>query len=437
MLLGVTVFGHSQQVLTLQQCREMALKNNISMRSADNNIEQAKQQKKEAFTNYFPQISGTGLSFHSGSDMIKGTINTSEVLPAELAAMIPAEMAANIPATMPMSMLNGGTFAAVTAVQPIFAGGQIINGNKLAKVGVAVSEIQKEQSEQQVLLTVEKYYWQLVDGKQKQKTIEKIAEMLKSFENDAQTAVEAGLALRNDLLQVQLKQNEVESNRIKLNNKIALGKMLLAQCIGLDENADIDVVVDEETMPEYPISLKQDANSAVVNTPEYRLLQENVQATTLQRKMEIGKNLPSVGVGAGYTYNHLMENDNNYGLVFASVSVPISGWWGGSHAIKRKKLAEENAKQQLSDNTELLKIRIQKNWNELDDAYKQLALAHKSIEQSEENLRINRDQYQAGTTKMSDLLQAENLYQQAADNCTERFTDYQMKKLEYLQSVNK
>lgn len=122
-------------------------------------------------------------------------------------------------------------------------------------------------------------------------------------------------------------------------------------------------------------------------------------------------------------------------MLFATVSVPISGWWGGSHAIKRKKIEQLKAVDQLNDNSELLKIRMQKAWNDVDESYQQLVLAQRSINQAEENLRLNRNFYQAGTSKMSDLLEAQLLYQQAMDKRTDTFADYQTKLLEYKQAI--
>lgn len=55
---------------------------------------------------------------------------------------------------------------------------------------------------------------------------------------------------------------------------------------------------------------------------------EKKQAANLQRKMEIGKNLPTVAVGVGYNYHTLLENDHSFAMLFATVSVPISDWWG-------------------------------------------------------------------------------------------------------------
>ena len=397
----------AQQMLTLQQVKTLALQHNIRMKTADNAVQQARQQKQEALTNFFPQVSAVGMGFRTSTEAMKADVHLADLLPSSLAAAIPPAIAGMLPSTIPFSMINKGVMAGVMAVQPVFAGGQIVNGNKLAQVGVAVSELQKQVSANAVTLQAEQYFWQIVALKEKQKTLEAVEEMLKKLEKDADAAVKAGVGMRNDLLKVQLKENEIESNKLKLANGLKLARMVLAQYIGAESDIDVRTTIDPSVLPACPL-LKIDDAQAVATTPEYQLLQKQVEATKLQRRMEVGKQLPKVAIGVGYNYYDMQRGmKNNFGAAFATVSVPISQWWGGSHAIKRKRLAEESAQQQLTDNAQLLKIRIQKNWNELDDAYKQLLLAKKGIDQSEENLRLNRNFYQAGTITMNDLLDAQ------------------------------
>lgn len=62
-------------------------------------------------------------------------------------------------------------------------------------------------------------------------------------------------------------------------------------------------------------------------------------------------------------------------------------------------------------------------------------LAKRGIEQSEENLRLNHDYYQAGTITMNDLLDAQQQYQQCRDRYTDAYAALQTKILEYRQSV--
>ena len=410
LILSIPAFS---QTLSLEQCQQMAQSHNIALRINRNNITMAEEQKKEAFTNYFPTVSASGLAFAANKNQISYNIGG-----------------------MQLDMIKNGTFASVDATQLIFAGGQIINGNKLAKVGVEVNKLQLQQSENEVALTTQQYYWNIVTLKEKLNTISFVQTMLCQLDKDVTTFVKAGITTRNDLLQVQLRKNEVESQKTQIENAFDICKLVLAQYIGVSsEDFDVESHVNADEMPEFPFDLKQDYKQALSNIPEYRLLEKNVEAKNLERKIEIGKNLPTLGIGVTYGYNHILDKGAASGIVFVKLSIPISDWWGGSHAIKRKCIAEQNARDLLKNNSELLEIRIRKNWTEIDNAYKQLGLAKKSIDQSKENLKINTDMYRAGTTKMSDLMDAQSQYQQARDKYVDAYAMLETKILEYKQSV--
>jgi Outer membrane protein len=419
--------------LSLQQLKDSALKNNIAIRSAKYNVDAAQHQRKEAFTKYFPSISGTGLWFNANKGMAQTTINPAEVMSPELGAALvqslPAEAVAALANPISISMMKNGTIGSLMATQPVFAGGQIIYGNKLAKVGEEVSRLQLQLSENEVEKTTEQYFWQLASLQEKMKTVEAVETLLDDIYKDVDVAVRAGLILRNDLLQVQLRQNDVASQKLKLQNGLSLVRMLLSQYCGL---RDTSFVITYQT--DTPENVQRSIFN-VQSLPEYQLLDKQVEATRLQQKIAVGQNLPTVAVGAGYNYHNLLDNNHTFGMIFATVSVPISDWWGGSHTIKRKKIEHQKAQEQLVDNAQLLQIRMQNAWNGVEEAYQQLLLAQRSIEQSEENLRLNRNFYKAGTIKMSDLLEAQMLYQQACDMGTDAFADYQNKLLEYRQSI--
>ena len=430
------VISASAQTYTLKQIKDSALQNNFAIRSARYNIESAQQQRKEAFTKYFPSVSGTGLWFNANKGMAKMGMNPSEYISPELGAVLaqsfPPEALVALVNPVSISMMKNGTIAGVQAVQPVFAGGQIINGNKLAKVGEDVSRLQLQLSENEVEKTAEQYFWQLASLQEKMNTINAADALLADIYKDVDVAIRAGVALRNDLLRVQLRQNEIASQRLKLQNGLSLVRLLLSQYCGL---RDTSFIITYQTDAAKPSIAKQDHNQALPATAEYQLLDKQVEATALQKKIAVGQNLPSVAVGAGYNYHTLLDNDHTFGMLFATVSIPISDWWGGSHVIKRKKIEHQQAQEQLINNAELLHIRMQNAWNGVEESYQQLLLAQRSIEQAEENLRLNRNYYNAGTSKMSDLLEAQMLYQQACDKRTDAFADYQNKLLEYRQSV--
>ena len=426
------------QTYTLQQLKDSALHNNIAIRNARLDIEAAQQQRKEAFTKYFPDVSATGVWFNANKGMAQTTVNPSEAMPPALATtlpqMLPPDMLAALASPINVSMMKNGTIASLMALQPVFAGGQIINGNKLAKVGEDVSQLQLQLSENEVEKTVEQYFWQLATLQEKMKTIDAVDTLLADIHKDVDVAVRAGVAMRNDLLQVQLRQNEVESQRLKLQNAMSILRLLIAQYCGLhNEQFEIESGGFRDVSSSLPI--KQDHSLALLGTTEYQLLDKQVEATRLQEKITLGQNLPTVAVGAGYNYHNMLENDHTFAMLFATVSIPISDWWGGSHAIKRKKIEHQKAIDQQNDKAQQLQIRMQNAWNNVVEARQQLDIAKRSIEQAEENLRLNRNFYHAGTAKMSDLLEAQLLYQQSLDRHADAYAQYQCMLLEYRQAT--
>ena len=429
-------FVAAQQAYTLEQIKDSALHNNIAIRHARHSIDAAKEQRMEAFTKYFPNVSGTGLWFNANQGMAQASINPSEMVPASLAStlatMLPAEALVALANPISISMMKNGTIGSLMAVQPVFAGGQIINGNKLAKVGEEVSRLQLQLSENEVEKTAEQYFWQLASLQEKMKTVDAVDTLLADIHKDVDVAVRAGLAMRNDLLQVELRQNDIESQRLKLQNGISIVRLLLSQYCGL---RDTSFTITYQSDAPSTLLSRQDHDQALLGTAEYQLLDKQVEATSLQKKIAVGQNLPSVAVGAGYNYHNLLDNNTTFGMVFATVSVPISDWWGGSHTIKRRKIEHQQAVEQLEDNAQQLQIRMQNAWNGLEESCQQLLLAQRGIEQAKENLRLNRNYYKAGISKMSDLLEAQMLYQQSCDKQTDAFANYQNKLLEYRQAT--
>ena len=419
------VVATAQGTYTLDQLKQLAVENNYNLRSARNAIQQSKEVQSEAWTKFFPQVSALGLGFQNNKPMIDIDIE----LPDVIASMIPEGL---IPANI--SLMKKGVYGSVSAIQPVFMGGQIINGNKLAKVGVEASELQLEASEDQGELTTEQYYWQMVSLKEKQQTLKAVLDMLETLEKDVNNMVRVGAVNRNDLLQVQLRKGEIETAQLELENGLATISQLLAQHVG-KTGETIDVVSSAAApVPALPVALRQDHQSALAATPQYRLLEKNVESHKLQHKLKVGQNMPSVGVGASYSYNDFFEKSSS-AMVFAAVQVPISGWWGGSHAIKRQKLALQDAQEQMEDNGQKLIIRMNNAWAAIETSHKKLQIAADAIVQAEENLRLNKDYYRVGSTKMSDLLLAQQQYQQARDRYTDAFADFQTKQLEYRQAT--
>ena len=206
--------GINAQIMTIDECRTQAIENNKQLMNARLEMDASKETKKEAFTNYFPTVSATGMAINANTEMVK------------MDAEVP------IVGELPMSFMKNGKAASVTAIQPIFAGGRIVNGNKLAEIGNEASGLQMEITEDEVIINTESYFWQIVSMKEKLITIGLLDKQLENIYNDVKISVEAGVAMRNDLLRVELQRQELESTKLKLENGINIVSLLLAQYIG-------------------------------------------------------------------------------------------------------------------------------------------------------------------------------------------------------------
>ena len=189
----------AQKPYSLKDCYRIAIENNRKLQNARLSVDVARQTRKEVFTNYFPEISGMGTWFNANHGLARTDISTSNLLPPELGAMLPPELLSVLPASVPVSLLKNGTVGGITATMPVFAGGRIVNGNKLAKVGEEAASLQQKLTEDEVIFTTSSYFWQVVNLQEKLETICSIQEMLNRLHKDVETAVEAGMTTRNDL----------------------------------------------------------------------------------------------------------------------------------------------------------------------------------------------------------------------------------------------
>jgi outer membrane protein TolC len=173
----VSYHATSQTRLTLEESKQLALQNNAKVKNGALELEAAQQTRKAAFTKFFPSISASGAMFGAQENLMEistqgGNLPVYDGNPAHL---LTATQFAYMPAST-MGLLKSGTFGVVTAVQPIFAGGRIWNGNRLASLGEDVSEYKNRLSQNEVLLKTEEQYWLVVSLNEKTKTIQRYEE---------------------------------------------------------------------------------------------------------------------------------------------------------------------------------------------------------------------------------------------------------------------
>jgi outer membrane protein TolC len=422
--------------LSLDSCKNLATRNNYRIKQAAAEVSQSEQLKKSAFTNYFPKVNA-GFSAVKMSDyFIKSSIPQMNlpVYDGNPTNLPTATQFAYFPG-MTLNLVDYMNFGYAMAAQPVFTGGRIYYGNKLAGTGYEISIEKKSMTETEVKVRAEELYWTTLLLIKKQGTIDSYQKLLDTLNRDVTAALNAGLVKRNDLLKVRLKQNELDENRRKLTEGIELSKKALCQHIGIPYDNSLELTDTVGTIVN-PVQISVDPDLAVRNRNEYKMLEKAIHAEKLQKKMVVGEYLPQVSVGVAGVYTDVMDKTDELGIAFATVSIPISDWWGGSHKIRQSQVKVENADYRLHETGELLSLQITQVQNELNQNFFHIGYAEKSLNLAQENLTITRDNYDAGTAGMSELLEAQSAYEEALNSLTEAKCNYQISLAKYRQAIN-
>ena len=429
--------------LTLDSCLSLARQNNKELRRAALDIDKAQAVKDQAFTKYFPQVKASAMGYHSLHPLVEVGINDFDNASVrDLLTTLYGNYGAALGLDNTISLFQYGYQVGVTVIQPVYMGGKIVAGNQLAKVGVEAARLQNEITERDLLEEVEESYWLVVGLTEKQQTLQAVTALLDTVHRTVSVAVDAGLALQTDLLQVELRQSEIQRTQIQLDNGLALAKRALWQSIGKTypdqmgeglNNIRLESINADSTLQAPP--LEGLGRSGV----ESSLLSLSVRAAELNRRMTIAEALPQVAVGAHYGYSNMqtsflrdgLGSKTGNGAVFVTVSVPLTDWWETGHKIRENNIALEQARLQEQHTNELLALRTQQAWDKMTESWLLVTENRHALDIARENYRLSGVNYRAGMGTITDLLTAQTSFLQAENALTDALISYRVNYRRY------
>ena len=418
------------QTLSLDSCLSIAHSNSTKAKNAQIDLMIAQETKNQAFTKYFPQVQAVTGGFYSANPMVElGIDGIKSASVRDMLNLLYANYGVPLGVDKSVGYLQKGVLVGLVATQPVFTGGQIYHGNKLAQLGVEAAKEQQHISEHALDDEVEEAFWLVYSLEQKAQMLVTVQKMLETISDDVRNAVTAGLAVRNDLIKVEIQQNTIMSQMLNVESGTRLAKYALCQAIGILPTDSFNIDVPEfyaARLPNYKLE-----SEAVIDRPEARLLKLNVEAEELRKRMSIGQAMPQILVGAGYSYNNLFNKNANNGTIFFTATVPLSAWWETSSKIRQHNLQIIKAENTQADFYEKMVLETRRQWNELNDAYRRLSIMKNTVDNAKENLRISQLNYNAGLITLSEYLQAQTLYSQALDQQSEAKTQYLIAQSRY------
>ncbi|MBI4885959.1 MAG: efflux RND transporter permease subunit [Acidobacteria bacterium] len=429
-----TTAGAQSGTLTLDQVRRLAARSAPKVRQALEETTAAVQTRRAAFTNFFPSVSSAAVAVAARTPLVDVNIPGGN-LPVNDASGASTGNVTDF-RRVSMALADRVRVLSLTAVQPLYVGGRVVNGNRLAALGVAVAEDKAALARRDAVAQAEEKYWRLVTLGQKGQTLRAYKALLTDLERQASDAVAAGLVTSNDLLKVRLKLQEADVDRLRLESGRRLATRDLRLHLGLSESAPTEVTDTVQEPAADDASLGNSGSDLTVRRPELRLLRLAVRAEALKTAMAIGNALPAVSVGAQLLrYDLGGLGTRGDALVFATVSVPLSGAWKTAHEVRGLQARERMAALQLSEARELVALEISKRHDDLMTAWLASRVADLGVQQATVNLKEASDRSAGGLATLSDLLEAQVLHRQALDRQTDARVDYWLARSAFLRAM--
>ncbi len=408
--------------LSWQDCRESALAHNEDLQRADNAVRQAELDKEIALAAYLPKADGMAMgTYLSDMDMMGMTLQ-----------------------------MRGAYLAGINLTQPIYTGGRIRAGQKLAQIGREAQQENQRKTRMQVIADAANAYWSYIAVSAKVRMLDAYKAQMDTLYQQAETSLAAGMATGNDLLRIRTRQSDIHYQWQKARNGKNLCRLALCHAIGCP--LETEILPTDTVIPiEAPSSLDTDISAR----PELALLQKQIEAAEEQVKMTRAAMLPTVALSAGYIYygniklNGFTQDaegtpqpftskfDDGIWQAMATVSIPLCHWGENLKKVRKSKLDVANARLDLEKNTRLLHIETRQASQNLLDGYRLLKTATLGSQTADENLHIMHNRYLNGMSTLTDLLDAQSQWQQARSNLIDAQTQYKIYETEYLRVTGK
>ena len=412
---------HAQRMLTLEECRNLAIQNNKELQISGEKIKMADNEKKAAFTKYFPQLSATGAYMWNQKDinlLDMGALSSS--LSSSLGGLAQLPMIQHLMSGVnDMQHLDVQNIwvGNVSLVQPVFMGGKIVNYNQITKFAKQLAESMNNLQLQDLIYKTDETYWQVISLVNKKKLADAYVDLLRKMDSDVTAMIYEGVATEADGLSVKVKLNEAEMAQTKVENGLALTRMLLAQICGLSLEEDLSLA--DEKLDNFPVETTQasaDLNEAFMNRNELRSLDLATKIYKRKERIALAEMLPNVALAANYfvtnpnVFNGFKNDFAGMFNVGVMVKVPLSGWWEGTYRRNSAKAETRIKTLEWQDAREKIELQVNQSVYKVNEAGKKLIASSRNMENAEENLRRANFGFEEGVIPALNLMEAQTAW---------------------------
>lgn len=439
-LLFVSLFLNAQDKketysFTLQQAIDHAIANNYTAINSKRDIEAAKQKKWETTATGLPQIT-SNLQYLNNLDFQVQGVSGNAFNPGG----DPNEIS-----TIAFGTKHSAN-ASATLNQLIFDGSYIV-GLQSAKVYLQISQNAKDKTDLEIKEMVTNAYGNVLLARESVLIIEKNKTTLEKTLFETNETFKNGLTEEENVEQLQITLTQLKSSLSNAQKRAEIALNLLKISMGIDINNDVTLTekLDDLALKNVDLAvLSEEFNSQ--NSIDYKIQQNNEESKRLLLKLERYRALPTVGAQLNYGANTFSNEFDilstqqkwyNYSNFGVNVSMPIFSSFRDRARTQQAKIAFEQAKTQLTETEQRLKLQFQQAKTDYEYSIEQYSASKSNLKLAERIEGKQQIKFKEGLSTSFEFTEAQRQLYTAQQDYLQAMIDVMNKKATLDKLTNK
>jgi len=401
-LIQVNIFALE---ISIEQAKKLALKNNNSLLSAQENVESSTISKEKSYLNLLPSAS------------LSGSLTNSDPKPM-------------IPGINPNDLQDRNIVVNATISQPIFNGGKIWLGAKIQSDAEKISKEQLKLKRLSLLNEIESKYYKCLELLSKKDNAKLDLNSSQKHLEISKIKFKTNIISKADYLKSQTALASKKISFIQVNNAYNLSILDLQNSIGIYRKFKLQKVNYDNIKAETsqyddilnnPKIINELLSIAKKENPSFLISKLN---TTIQKKsliMSYGNFLPTLNLSYTKSWTESIDPDNNYSkssTIALTSSMPIFPVWNNALGVKDNKHKLEKSKYDLKNAESNLNLSIKSALQNLYLSVKTIESASLAKDLAFETYKQMEIRYENNLISFTDLLDSQIMYYSSLNQYT-------------------
>ena len=425
-LLLSSTAGNAQEKLTLGQCLNIGIENNLSLKIAKGEIVKGKHNISENRSRLLPQINFSASLNDNFDPPVSVTDGTAYGKTYNVTKTLQYNSSAALALQMPLYSQT-----ALTAIS-------------IAKTLDQLNQLSYEKAREDLMVQISKMYYLIQNTTEQISIVNDNIRRFKELRDITQAFYDNGMALEIDLKRINVK---IETMDVQLANaKAMLSEQYNMLKYVMDYPAEKDIVVEETVVDKV-----DDAQLTGLNTNLYelQLLQKKLDMAELQKKMAKDGYLPTLALSANWAYTaytdkfknwfHSGESNHWYRSngIGLQLRVAVFDGFEKISMIRKAQVDIDNAKLSYENALKSMQTQYANAINDLANNQRNYVKQRDNYRLAEGIYGVTVDRYREGIVSMVEVLQDEMSMSDAQNNYLTAHYNYQVSNLAVLKLTGK